>query len=167
MTANPNDLHGATILVVSTGPDGIPYRAWMRLHAQPRRTRPASRRRTGSVCARCGARASDGIPITLDHIVPRARLSDTPEVRDHPANHQWTCGDLIRPHARPDPKTGRVRYWVARRGCNEQKADGPAVDYRGDPARHRLLLELLADHQIDELVAWEPRPYRGVQIALA
>lgn len=79
MTDPTNRDSGATILVISTGRDGVPYRAWMRLHGQPRR----QRRRLGGVCVRCGARADEGVPITLDHIVPQAGLGTPHHVLAH------------------------------------------------------------------------------------
>lgn len=124
----------------------VPYRVLMRAQGLGRRPR---KRRQGSAgeCVRCGRVG----PLTKDHIVPQSRLEDAPQVRDDPSNWQQLCATA---HHVFSSSGRRV---VERYGCNELKADGPAVDYRGDPDAHRRLLALLAEHGIEEGVEWAPR----------
>ena len=147
-----------TVLVVHGG--DIPYRSWMRLNGHRPSGRRSKRRVTSRKCVACGVLCTrDGVRWSLDHIIPQSRLGDAPELVHSPVNHQWLCRSGAAPPADDDPRWVPGRGWE---GCNEAKGDGPAVDHRGDPSLYRRLVLRARELGVDEDVAWEPLPYRGI-----
>lgn len=95
------------------------FRVLMRLEGVSMGSRRKHYRRKGR-CAKCGVHGSIEM-MTVDHIVPQCRLRAYPKIKNHAANKQTLCAP-----------------------CNNDKGNGPAIDYRGDKSLYDLLNRLLA-----------------------
>lgn len=98
-----------------------------------RTTRAAVIRRDGRRCVRCSSPNN----LTVDHIVPRSKLSKLFHDIDKLALfHHMTV------------ERGMCNYQTMCRRCNKGKDDGPAVDYRNSVSLFHKLTGLIKEFEL-------------------